>query len=447
MVLVLYGILTYIFFFYEQENDTKKILSAYETNIMELEQVRLKEKLNSLVAFINYHEEQSSSQMMQGIKQKDTASIYLTDKLYNKDKSKKSDKKILEYIKSHANFYNGYFLIVDKSGKTIYSPNKNNKLLLQNYDNIGVNIRHNKIIYTRYLSEYQWYIIAIRDLTDIKKSIEKKKEDSLQKLQDNMKTNIYILLITWVVSLMLSLYLSYIINRLLKGYKDKLEQRNEQLIFQSRQAILGELLSMIAHQWRQPINKIASIVALIRFDLKSEKIDSKEIDSRCENIENHIEFMSETIDNFRTFYKPKKDEELANLKSIVLQAISFLDEAIVKKSIKVTTDLEDIQYRLYANEFLQVILNLIKNAIDAIEKDGEINIYLQKDKNILLIIEDNGIGIQKEDLKHIFEPYFTTKKESMGLGLYMSKMILERHIGATITVETLKKGTRFTIVL
>jgi len=368
---------------------------------------------------------------------------------YLKYMKKFVQKDILEYIKSNAKFYNGYFFIFDKDENMIFHPDENSSTNLSNYKDIGVHIDKNELSYTKYIDEYGWYVVATRNLEDIKKTILERSKQSDIKQQSDTKTNFYLLSISWIISLLLSLYLSNIINRLLQNYKDQIDDSNEQLIFQSRQALIGELFSMIAHQWRQPINKIASILALLRYDLLSNTPSHKEIDQKCEDIENNIEFMSETIDDFRTFYKPKENTEVVDLQELIEQSLLFMEAAINKKDIKIVKDIKDVRYRLYANEFLQVMLNLIKNAIDAIEQKGFIKITLKKEKNkkIIIRVEDNGKGIKDNDIAKLFDPYFTTKKESMGLGLYMTKMIVEKHIGGNISVKRLKKGTIFTITI
>ena len=368
---------------------------------------------------------------------------------YLKYMKKFVQKDILEYIKSNAKFYNGYFFIFDKDENMIFHPDKNSSTNLSNYKDIGVHIDKNELSYTKYIDEYGWYVVATRNLEDIKKTILERSKQSDIKQQSDTKTNFYLLSISWIISLLLSLYLSNIINRLLQNYKDQIDDSSEQLIFQSRQALIGELFSMIAHQWRQPINKIASILALLRYDLLSNTPSHKEIDQKCEDIENNIEFMSETIDDFRTFYKPKENTEVVDLQELIEQSLLFMEAAINKKDIKIVKDIKDVRYRLYANEFLQVMLNLIKNAIDAIEQKGVIKITLKKEKNkkIIIRVEDNGKGIKDNDIAKLFDPYFTTKKESMGLGLYMTKMIVEKHIGGNISVKRLKKGTIFTITI
>jgi signal transduction histidine kinase len=566
IVLLVYGILSYTFFLYSQKKDSIARLNIYEQNFMNLEKERLKEKINSMVDFINYYDNQSSVKIKQDVKHIVSVAVDMANNLYKKYKGVKSDqeikemiisaldgmkfegnmgylfildlkgnvilhidkkmqgtnilniqdiygkyiikefnkvlkssgegfvdyywyianedkkrmhykisfvkmldcyewyigageylkymkkfvqKEILEYISSNSKFYNGYFFIFDKEGRFILHPDNNRSVDMEVYKNEGFKKSDNEISYSRYIDEYGWYVVAVRSLKDIRATIMERSKQIEAKQRSDTKTNLYLLAVSWVISLLLSLYLSYIINRLLQNYKSKLDESNEQLIFQSRQALIGELFSMIAHQWRQPINKIASILALLRFDLSSKKPSYQEIDGRCEDIEDHIEFMSETIDDFRTFYRPKEHTEVVYLNEVIDRSIIFMESILNKKSIKIVKELESVRYRLYANEFLQVMLNLIKNAIDAIDKEGEIKITLKRnsDKKVMISVEDNGKGIDKSDISKLFDPYFTTKKESMGLGLYMTKMIIEKHMGGTIKVERLKKGTRFTITL
>jgi signal transduction histidine kinase len=298
------------------------------------------------------------------------------------------------------------------------------------------------------VAEYDWYITAVKALKEIRANIAFKKKQSEIKREDNIKTNLYLMLFSLIVSLLLSLYLSTVMNRMLKNYEMRLKDTNEKLVFQSRQALLGELLPMIAHQWRQPINKIASILALLRFGLPEKKLNYTEIDNRCQDIEENIEFMSETIDDFRTFYEPKENTSIVNLKELIEKSIEYVQGSIRKKDIQLYKVLDDIEYGLYANEFLQVMINLIKNAVDSLEKRGEINIkLLEKDKTIIISVEDNGIGIDISSLKKVFDPYYTTKEDSMGLGLYMTKIILEKHMKGKIEVERLTQGTKFIIYL
>jgi signal transduction histidine kinase len=239
---------------------------------------------------------------------------------------------ILEYIKDNASFNHGYFFILNSKQEVVFHPLKRNLKETKRGKKIGFSEDDEYLSYTQYVAEYDWYLTANRSLTKIRASIENKKQNSQIREYANIKTNLYILMFTWLVSIFLSLYLSMTINSKLKSYQHRLHNANEKLIFQSRQALIGELFSMIAHQWRQPINKVASILALLRYKLLKKEITHKEIDKKCQNIEESIEFMSETIDDFRTFYQPKDESEDVDLKELIEKSIYFLESSILKKN-------------------------------------------------------------------------------------------------------------------
>jgi len=432
------------------------------TNIMNIQDVKgkyilkefhkvLKEKGEGFVDYYWYIVSEDKKEMhykISFVKLLDCYDWYIGAGEYLKYMTKFVQKDILEYIKANAKFKNGYFFIANSKNKLIFHPLEASIGDVSKEQKRGFIQDEKHISYTQYVEEYDWYVTAIKDLKEIQSNIEAKNVSSEAKAKESIKTNLYLLLFSWIVSLLLSLYLSTIINRMLKKYEKKLTSANEKLVFQSRQALIGELFSMIAHQWRQPINKIASILAVLRFGLPEKKLNHLEIDAKCQEIEESVEFMSETIDDFRTFYQPKEGSEKVNLRELIEKSIDFLEGSIRKKDITIIKELREIEYELYANEFLQVMINLIKNAIDSLEKSGEINIrLLQKGKNIIISVEDNGTGIDMFSIKKVFDPYFTTKEDSMGLGLYMTKMIVEKHMKGTIEVERLSQGTKFIITL
>ena len=353
------------------------------------------------------------------------------------------------YIRNNGRFDEGYFFVTDSAGHTIYHPDGNATKDARQYLIEGVYRDDDRIAYTEYVAQYDWYITAVKNLKRVNASIAQNKEYILQKRNKNIHASLWIMLAMLLLSLLLSLYLSSVINRRLRTYEEQLKESNEKLLFQSRQALIGELLPMIAHQWRQPINRIASVLALMRFGIASGECDPKKIDAECETMEESIEFMSETIDDFRTFYRPKNESEVVDLSKLITKAIEFVDGSIRQKDIQLTTHLQNIHYRLYANEYLQVLINVIKNAADASKRQGHITVDLfEQDGVIRTVVTDNGKGIPEADLNRIFEPYYSTKENSMGLGLYMSKMIIEKHMGGSITAERSDRGeTRFVICL
>jgi len=354
---------------------------------------------------------------------------------------------MLTYIKENANFKYGHFFVSNSNNEIIFHPDPNNLEEMSRFRMEGVYEDDKRIAFTAYVAEYDWYITAVKELKGIQKNITQQKNKNEKKIAEDIRTNLYLMVSTWLLSLLLSLYLSSVVNRMLKRYEEQLSESNDKLIFQSRQALIGELFSMIAHQWRQPINKIASILALLRFNTDSDKPDYKALDKRFQEIEESVEFMSDTIDDFRTFYQPKESSEEVNLKVLIDKSIDFLSGSIRKKDITVVKELEDITCNMYSNEFLQVMINLIKNATDAVAQRGVIivKLYRSEHDGVIVSVEDNGKGIDPKSLSQIFDPYYSTKIDSMGLGLYMSRMIIEKHLGGRIEVESLAKGVKFTL--
>ena len=358
-------------------------------------------------------------------------------------------KDMLTYIKKNAHFDQGYFFVTDSVGRTVFHPEGNATNDAKRFLTSVVYRDSEYIAVTEYITQYDWYITSVKTLKQLNANIRQNKEHIISKRTKNIRASFWIMSAMLLLSLLLSLYLSSIINRRLRNYEEQIHESNEKLLFQSRQALIGELLPMIAHQWRQPINKIASEIALLRFGIARGECQPDHIDQECASIEESVEFMSETIDDFRTFYRPKNESETVDLSKLIVKAIEFVDGSIRKKDIHLSTHLQNIHYRLYANEFLQVMINLIQNAADASWQHGVIDIALfEKEEAVHIVVTDRGEGIPDEKLGKIFDPYFSTKENSMGLGLYMSKMIIEKHMHGTIHVEKTSKGeTRFVVCL
>jgi len=382
------------------------------------------------------------------VKKLDMYAWYIGAGEYLKFITEAVSREMLEYIKENAYFGDGHLFVSNSSNEIVFhpEPNKHNLEELERVRMEGIYEDEKRIAYTAYVAEYDWYITAVKKMQTVRESISRQKEQNRKKILKDIHTNLYLMISTWILSLLLSLYLSSVVNRMLKRYEEQLSESNNKLIFQSRQALIGELFSMIAHQWRQPINKIASIIALMRFNTLGEKPDYEVLDKRFQEIEESVEFMSDTIDDFRTFYQPKEHSEVVNLKVLIRKAIDFLGGSLRKKDITVITHLEDIECRMFSNEFLQVMINLIKNASDAVEQRGRIVITLaQRDREVWISVEDDGPGIDPQVQSKIFDPYYSTKQDSMGLGLYMSRLIVEKHLGGTIEVESPGQGVRFVL--
>ena len=236
---------------------------------------------------------------------------------------------------------------------------------------------------------------------------------------------------------------------------DNIRKKDEYMVQQARMAQMGEMIAMIAHQWRQPLASIATISANIQLDLALKKEIKKEfLEHELEAIVNRTVLLSKTIDDFRNFYNTSNQQNKFNLKKTIEQAIEILSPAINHADVTVifSSDLKS-EIVSFESELTQVIMNIIKNAIDVLKtKDAhrKITVHADQDESTsYIVIEDNGGGIDAQVIKRIFEPYFSTKKEKngMGLGLYMSQLIIHEHCNGKITAENTEVGAIFTIEL
>ena len=238
-----------------------------------------------------------------------------------------------------------------------------------------------------------------------------------------------------------SIFLSLAISYKFKLVEEKQKMQQSLLLQQSRLASMGEMISIIAHQWKQPLN----FLSLANMNLKRMHKEDKKSNMLIAESGKQIEYMSSTIDSFRDFYNPSKEKEEFSVKSATEHVLTIISSALSSAKIEVTITIEK-DFILYGNknEFEQVLLNLINNAKDAIvERQVEnptINIAI---KHRELSVEDNAKGISKENLIKIFDPYFSTKKNSDGIGLYISKMIIEKELEGVLEVKSSPKGTTF----
>ena len=238
-----------------------------------------------------------------------------------------------------------------------------------------------------------------------------------------------------------------------KQQEERQNQQQAMLIHQNRLAQLGEMVSMIAHQWRQPLSTLSTWKTNLVMYCKDEYGEDETIKMIEKKMNHPIEFMTNTITNFADFYKVNKTKQSFNIKKAVENTIEIIDTNVSKNSINIKLDLdEDLTMNSFEGEFKQIVLVILNNAIEALDtcktKDIKILTY-KKDKKIYLNISDTGPGISKEIEYRVFEPYFSTKNEKngTGLGLYMVKNIIEKSFNGKIYFETSKEGTSFTIEL
>ncbi len=267
--------------------------------------------------------------------------------------------------------------------------------------------------------------VVWRDITD-----KKRLEDELKQIHQNLEDRV-------------------------KEEVEKNRQQQLMMLQQSRLAQMGEIISMIAHQWRQPLNTLAMINQTLIFKYRRDNLNSDYMEYFKKNSNKQIQGMSKTIDDFRDFFKPKKDKMKFIINDVIDNTLEMLKPIFVIDNIEVIFEnQEKFEVIGFANELGQGILNIVNNAKDALIenkiKDKQIIISLKMDsENIILTISDNAGGIPLNIIDKIFDPYFSTKEEKngTGLGLYMSKIIIEEHMGGKVTVANSKNGAEFTIVL
>jgi len=233
--------------------------------------------------------------------------------------------------------------------------------------------------------------------------------------------------------------------------KDKL------LIQQSKLASMGEMIGSIAHQWRQPLNNVSLILQFLRDNYSNKDIEIEKVDKYFTRAHTQINYMSDTIDDFKNFYKPSKSVNEFNLKNAIENSLKIIKVELQSEKIEVKIDSDDIVLVNYENELKQSLLNIFSNAKDVIISKREIKSFhsfieisaKKKDDMVIIEISNNGGSIPIDIIDKIFQPYFTTKFETQGtgIGLYMTKTIIETNMKGRIEVMNIEDGVKFIISL
>ncbi len=331
------------------------------------------------------------------------------------------------------------------------------------------------------LKEYkELYFSKSNDIRTLSILIEKKKELHLIR-QEEFKN--FMSVLTKVVlffMVLFSILMISIINDVVKKYKkqvqtkeNKLQKLNHTLSYkvqqgieeaqrkdkailqQSRLARMGTMLSMIAHQWRQPLTQLSVILMELETATRFKKVTDEHILNSIEKSDKMIEFMSNTIDDFRNFYKPDKKKENFYAYDSCQKAISLINATLDNSGIFLNVDVKnDRQIYGYPTEYSQVILNLISNARDILVErkieNPKVDLIIDSENyHSIVTIKDNAGGIKEENFDLIFDPYYSTKDSSKGtgLGLYISKLIIETNMHGELSVYNDENGAVFKISL
>lgn len=337
-----------------------------------------------------------------------------------------------------------------------------------------------KISYFRLYKDWNWIIAAGAYLDDIDAEIAKKKNSLNRTVQLEVTSAIIIFLFFSLVANAFAIFLGKRIEIFLNDYNSKVKQKTKELeelnktlekrvrqevenareqeevlIQKSRFIALGEMISNIAHQWRQPLSELSAIMMSISFKHRLGKLDTKSIEEKSKEAETILEYMLKTIDDFRNFFMPKKEKKKFCIQEAISSVLNIISMSAKSKAISLEIDIDEkLNIYGYKNEFEQAILNIVTNS-KQILKQIEIDkpfIRVQSEKKgdfVYLHITDNGGGIKVSPIEKIFEPYVTTKEAigGTGIGLYMSKLIIEKSMGGVLIADNTNVGAKFTIRL
>ncbi len=291
---------------------------------------------------------------------------------------------------------------------------------------------------------------------DVVRLDEQFKEVLLIALKD-MSFYIFILLPFFLVYRANKQYIQKELEKNLEIRTSELKIKQKQLLQQSKMAAMGEMISNIAHQWRQPLMVVSTSATIVKLQDEMDILTRENLNIQMDDILRNTEYLSKTIDNFRNFFMPNREKELVNSLEIFDTVKTIFGNSMEVSNIEIIENIQNFDLLTYANELSQVIINIIKNSKDAIVKDGFIFVDCFVDDKIYIKIKDSGGGIPFEIIDKIYEPYFTTKDKSVGtgIGLNMSYHIVTEHLKGEIFVENLeykyndKKlyGVEFTITL
>jgi PAS domain S-box-containing protein len=232
----------------------------------------------------------------------------------------------------------------------------------------------------------------------------------------------------------------------------ELRAKDQMLITQSRHAAMGEMIGNIAHQWRQPLNTLGLVLSNLLDAARFGELDAPAVEAAVAHSKRLIQKMSTTITDFRSFFQPAKERSVFSTRGQVAETQKLVDASFRNAGIELEVeDGADLLVSGFANEYSQVLLNLLSNAKEAIEqagvKGGRVTVALTAEDGMgRLTVRDNGGGIAPAILDKVFDPYFSTKRGGTGIGLYMSRQIVERSMGGRLEVRNVDSGAEFAVV-
>lgn len=304
-----------------------------------------------------------------------------------------------------------------------------------------------KTTYVKGFQEWEWALAAGFYDKQLQETISEKQEELALKNKEYVKTIFIFSIFFTVILILISLYISKLIRSYFLQYNTAIlkeihlnKEKDKMLYQQSKMASMGEMISNIAHQWRQPLSMITSLASGVRVQ-KMINISTQESELKAlDDIMKSAQYLSSTIDDFRDFFKPDKEKSSVKIHNVFEKIFKLLSLKSKSNDIKIIKNIEDISLNTFENELIQVFINILNNSKDALEYTENKLLFIdayEDNQKIVVEIKDNAGGINQEYIHRVFEPYFTTKHKAQGtgIGLYMVKEILTRHMDGNIEVE------------
>lgn len=311
-----------------------------------------------------------------------------------------------------------------------------------------------KIVYAVFLLRYRIFIASGIDLKAINAILDAEQKRSRENLEKNILSLAFNILIVAFVFFIFSYLVSKKIERMFRNYRIKIARSQQLLIQKSKMATMGEMIGNIEHQWRQPLSQISGLFHDIESAYDYKELDKKYLASRVDEANDLLEYMSETMEEFKDFFNPNTILDKFTVYEGVEKALKIIGASLKSSNIAIEFDInKKISIEGYLNEFSQVILNILSNSKEiSIQRRTEnptIGIdCIEYDTYIHVQISDNCGGVDEQIIDRIFEPYVTSKYSyGTGIGLYMSRMIIENKMYGKIFVANTKDGVLFTIEL
>lgn len=393
---------------------------------------------------------------------------------YNKDLQKHILK---EHITNQLFGNNGYVFVIDYEGTYLSHAKKEyigkNRINLKDKNGFEITkelIKAAKIDYqyinyigtfmpesgihskkTTYVRSYKpWNWVIASGFYDVEmQSIITKKREKLNKYNKEYLSKILLIsIIVTIFLIILSIYISSIVRKFFISYSNKIRteekisrEKDNIMHHQSKMALMGEMIENIAHQWKQPLSAISTaasgIVMNKEYGVKDEKLEI----SSLNHITANVKYLSHTIDDFRDFFNSKKEKEEFVIAKTIEKTLLLLSSKFRNDKIMLVSDMCDAKINSLENEFIQVLMNILNNAKDALQDvKGEKYIFIkvkEENNHVIIDISDNAGGINSSIIDKIFDSNFTTKSNTngTGIGLFMTKEIVTEHMEGTIIVK------------